>query len=418
MADLRTYLSETAQRELDSLRSALDARLLALENALAHPDAQQSLESLIIDLAHVASDEAHTAAARKWLEAQLAANEHAAKAASVAAATPAGGIPGALLEETAALRRELEQVKTTLERERERSERLRQDAEVAHKATLDERAASAALDGELAKLRSTNDELATQLSATTEKWQAAQQQLEAARAAVESANAAAQTAADDRDANRSAVGSLRVEVELAQNAAREARAKSDDLARKLAAAADALAAESARARDIEAELTAERARATAGDEMQRRLAAADARIKDLELQLFGRDKPTPGADADVDLAAMLEDPAPSGEKPIRRFSRYSFRSKIEVHVGDDAAELVDLSIGGAQLLSATALEVNREAPVALVSDEIPVSCRGKVVWSRVDPHSKGRAKRYRAGILFTDADPAAIEAFIIRYSAT
>jgi hypothetical protein len=64
------------------------------------------------------------------------------------------------------------------------------------------------------------------------------------------------------------------------------------------------------------------------------------------------------------------------------------------------------------------LELNREAAVSLVSDEIPVSGRAKVMWTRADPHSKGRSLRYRAGIEFTDVDPAAVEAYIIRYSST
>jgi hypothetical protein len=41
-----------------------------------------------------------------------------------------------------------------------------------------------------------------------------------------------------------------------------------------------------------------------------------------------------------------------------------------------------------------------------------------VVWTRADPQSQGKALRYRAGIQFTDSDPAAVEAFIIRYSST
>jgi hypothetical protein len=170
-----------------------------------------------------------------------------------------------------------------------------------------------------------------------------------------------------------------------------------------------------------AELTVEldaarRAVAAGGDTFQKRLEAADERIKELELQLFGRDRGAP--DADIDLASMLEAPAAAADQPIRRFSRYTFRSTLPVTVGDEAAVLVDLSVGGAQVLSENPLELELEAPVSLISSEIPVTCRGRIVWSRADPQSRGKSLRYRAGVLFTDADPAAVEAFIIRYSGT
>ena len=67
---LRNYLSERSRTELDELRSELDARLLALENALTSPDDCESLESLVIDLARVAMDEAEAAARRAIFDAQ------------------------------------------------------------------------------------------------------------------------------------------------------------------------------------------------------------------------------------------------------------------------------------------------------------------------------------------------------------
>ena len=67
---LRNYLSERSRTELDTLRVDLDARLLALENALTSPDDCESLESLIVDLARVAMDEAEAATRRAIFEAQ------------------------------------------------------------------------------------------------------------------------------------------------------------------------------------------------------------------------------------------------------------------------------------------------------------------------------------------------------------
>src|ERR1700704_849391 len=81
---LRRYLAETARRELDALRAAFDARLAALEAALAHPDQHASLETLVLDLARVATVEAESAVARAILQAQSDAQ---ARAAAVTAET-------------------------------------------------------------------------------------------------------------------------------------------------------------------------------------------------------------------------------------------------------------------------------------------------------------------------------------------
>ena len=93
---LRNYLSERSRTELDELRSELDARLLALENALTSPDDCESLESLVIDLARVAMDEAEAAARRAIFDAQSDAQEQieAARAdarTSIEAARTDGG---------------------------------------------------------------------------------------------------------------------------------------------------------------------------------------------------------------------------------------------------------------------------------------------------------------------------------------
>jgi chromosome segregation ATPase len=590
VSDLRTYLSGPAQRELETLRSALDARLIALERALANPEPGQSIESLIIDLARVASEEAHASAARKWLEAQLAV---ASRPASARGGEGGQGIQGALIEEAAGLRRELEDLGAKLQAERAASARLdgellttrhtnvdlseavetlRNDLDSARKALAEsqreaglarrqlEAALSAAQSG--AADRDATQSTVVSLSADLERERSATQaaladvealrgELAAARDAVRAANDAAKdnvaTLTARLEAAESHVGQVADQLRAAQADGESARAANRALEERLAelerafaaerddlrgkkesadqraasADANALAAEaliaeaSARADAAEAALTQERDRATAErleatrssadrlaeiersqaaytdrfaeaeklraanqdlsaeveklraahadvsseaeklrtahadassqaeklraanldlsteaeslraamveraaqTDVEMRLAAASTRIRELELQLFGRDRSVEDS-PDLDLAAMLEDPAPTAEKPIRRFSRYGFRSKIDVQVDTQAAQLVDLSVGGAQVLSASALDLHHEASIALVSDEIPVSCRGKIVWSRADPHSRGKTLRYRAGILFTDADPSAVEAFIIRYSST
>ena len=68
---LRSYLSEQSQQELDTLRGELDMRLAALENALTSPDETESLESLVVELARVAMDEAEASTRRAIVAAQV-----------------------------------------------------------------------------------------------------------------------------------------------------------------------------------------------------------------------------------------------------------------------------------------------------------------------------------------------------------
>lgn len=573
MDDLRTYLSETARRELDSLRAALDTRLMALEKALAHPDPTESLESLIIDLARVATDEAHASAAHKWLEAQ-------ASAAPPAAADAGAGIHGALIEESAGLRRDVEELRGQLQRESERGDSLRRDTEAAQGALQEERGSRAKLDAELTRLKRANTDLLEAVEtlrgdldaarkrladAMTEGQTAAARGAESGRAlaalqaqlaetergleaersarrddrgtaevriaeAVGRAESAESALATERDKARNADAALTGERERAAameqsfraeitaeaekvraaqadltsaieklqkaeasraaeaeraRAAEErlaaevertkaAEAAASTLAQRLQAAEASLSAEAEKVRAAEARLSAEaekgraaeaalsaeaeRMRAAeagrsaeadkaqtvqaelvavqnklraaeselasarsvfdaAREEAAAALATATARVRELEVQVFRREQAS-AETHDLDLGSMLEDRSPSADRPIRRFSRYSFRSKMAVDIEGESAQLVDLSVGGAQVLSETPLELQREAAILLVSDEIPVSGRATVMWTRADPQSKWRALRYRAGIQFTDVDPAAVEAFIIRYSST
>jgi hypothetical protein len=46
-----------------------------------------------------------------------------------------------------------------------------------------------------------------------------------------------------------------------------------------------------------------------------------------------------------------------------------------------------------------------------MSDRV-VLCKGRIVWSHIDPSKQGGSLRYRAGVLFTSADEAGIEAFV------
>ena len=150
--------------------------------------------------------------------------------------------------------------------------------------------------------------------------------------------------------------------------------------------------------------------------------AAEQRIRELELQLLQpqfevADEAPASAAASSKRSARPElVPAEVYDAP-RRASRYAFNHDVQIQIDGSATQLVDLSTTGAQVISPTALKPNRMVKVALPMGDSPVSCRGKIVWARLEPPSAGRALCYRAGVLFTNVDEAHIEAFITHHSA-
>jgi hypothetical protein len=274
------------------------------------------------------------------------------------------------------------------------------------------------------------DGLAAELGAARQAILAMQAAVDARLAAIDAERAqtaegwkdaeARDEAIRERDALAAELDAARQTV-LGMQAAVEARLEkiAAKRARTVKALKDAEAREeeAIRERDgLAAELDAARQTGRPDPQHAEQLEAAADRIRALELQLFGRVRGP--QDRDVELHSLLDAPSPQGEQPVRRATRYSFSTTIEVHIDGDAGVLVDLSVGGAQVLCTKEPQLNRVATVALESDEIPVSCEGKIMWTRPEPPLEGRPLTYRAGISFTTADEAAVEAFIIRYCAS
>ncbi len=136
-----------APDELGALRAALDVRLSALEAGLANPDHCESLETLVLDLARVATEEAEVAARRATRQAQLDANKQLTAALAEAQAAEAS-----LDEERAvnlALQRDLGEVRSELNAERQTTAALSHDLERARVTLETERATNAPLRAEL-----------------------------------------------------------------------------------------------------------------------------------------------------------------------------------------------------------------------------------------------------------------------------
>jgi hypothetical protein len=449
---LKQYLSDTARREIDELRAALDSRLLALEAALAHPEPHDSLEALVIDLARVATAEAEASAAKASLEAELESKSRASASAELQRLLDAERAA------TTALRAEIDEVRKKLEgdlsRERAAGKTAAQkftaaQRELAEARRLMEersRALEAANGAAASAQQGASARVATAESAKTQADRAAQQaearlreadqrrheadvrasdadtrqkDAEARQKEAEARQKEAEARAEESDSRRRQTEMRAGDAETLCRAAEARAGQSDARANESARAVEALTAEIAAAkqaaeREREASNTRQASHAAQVDDLRQRLAASAERVRALELQLFKRDRPL--QDRDEGLSAMLA--RDLAVKSRRRASRYNFAGAIDIEFGGEAGVLVDLSIAGAQVLSSRPLEQGREATLTLISQEVPVSGDGRVVWSQLDADSHAQRFRYRAGILFTAVDAASVEAFIIRYSAT
>jgi archaeosine-15-forming tRNA-guanine transglycosylase len=131
---------------------------------------------------------------------------------------------------------------------------------------------------------------------------------------------------------------------------------------------------------------------------------------------FARVVSASGAENAVGVAAISDAPTQMAqaldECGTRGTPRVTIAKGVEVLVDGNAAVLVDLSIGGAQVLSATVLKPNQRVRVTLSDERGPFRINGMIAWATFEI-----PPRYRAGIEFLGGDSAAIEAYALRHQA-
>ena len=118
--------------------------------------------------------------------------------------------------------------------------------------------------------------------------------------------------------------------------------------------------------------------------------------------------PTVGgiSDAPTEISQSLD------EHGTRGTPRVTIAKGVEVLVDGNASLLVDLSVGGAQLLSATVLKPNQRVRLTLTDVHGSIRVNGTVTWATFEI-----PPRYRAGVIFVGGDSAAIQAYALRHKA-
>lgn len=114
-------------------------------------------------------------------------------------------------------------------------------------------------------------------------------------------------------------------------------------------------------------------------------------------------------------AVAVDEPAPAlDQRGTRRAARVRIKDGVEVSVDGNPAALVDLSMVGAQVVSATVLRPNQRVRVSLGDAKGTIRCSGAIAWAAFEM-PKGMPTRYRAGIDWgLTQDGPAIEGFADR----
>ncbi len=104
------------------------------------------------------------------------------------------------------------------------------------------------------------------------------------------------------------------------------------------------------------------------------------------------------------------------QRGTRRAARFKMTPNTQAVLDDKPGTLIDLSSVGAQVVSKVALKPNQRIAITLNDEVGQVHFTASVAWTAFETPSSGAA-RFRAGINFEDADPAAVDAFCARHKA-
>src|SRR5512132_1618078 len=111
-------------------------------------------------------------------------------------------------------------------------------------------------------------------------------------------------------------------------------------------------------------------------------------------------------------------PRPLDWHGTRRAQRYRVRQGVEIQVDGNPASVVDISVVGVQVLSATILRPNQKVRISIPNDEFVMRFRGSIAWAKFELPKPTEAPRYRAGVEFADADAEALEEFCAKVKLT
>jgi hypothetical protein len=131
----------------------------------------------------------------------------------------------------------------------------------------------------------------------------------------------------------------------------------------------------------------------------------------------GGSTPAAAPSPDAPPAPAEEAPRPLDWHGTRRAARFRTKPGVEIQLDGNAASVVDVSRVGAQVLSTTILRPNQRVRVSISGEETVMRFRGTIAWAKFELPKATGGPRYRAGVEYMDADPAAVDEFCAKSKA-
>jgi hypothetical protein len=145
---------------------------------------------------------------------------------------------------------------------------------------------------------------------------------------------------------------------------------------------------------------------------------ADPALSHVDVQVVPAEAVVPRA------ASPAAEPAPASVASVqpldlrgtRRAPRVAITDGVDIVVDGAAVRLVNLSVVGAQVVSAGVLKPNQRVRVSLVDESGSIRLAAVIAWARYELPRPGQpAATYRAGLDFLEANAAAVSAFAERH---
>lgn len=151
---------------------------------------------------------------------------------------------------------------------------------------------------------------------------------------------------------------------------------------------------------------------------------ADPSLDDTEIRIIAHDSDYSrvsarirSADEEPAVLPTIEPPDPTlDQRGTRRAPRFKVAGTFGTLLDGNAATVIDISTIGAQVVSSIVLKPNQVVRMAMSDDHATLRFNAAVAWASFEiPPNSG--PRYRAGIKFMDADPAALGGFCRRHKS-
>ncbi len=113
--------------------------------------------------------------------------------------------------------------------------------------------------------------------------------------------------------------------------------------------------------------------------------------------------------------ALLESSRPLDRAGTRQAARYPM-NRCAVAINGEAAQLIDLSISGAQVQASSRLRPMKVVRFAVADDSSDLRFQGTVAWAIAVP--SGGAIQYRAGVEFVNPDKKELATFCEKHGGT